>query len=73
MQSFTAFFNLRSILSEININRCRLDRAKWLQKETDVPVCRSANESGFANTMVPNRIFRREEEKAPVPRRFVAS
>jgi LacI family transcriptional regulator len=53
----------RSILTEIN--RCRLDRAKCLLQETDLPVCRIATEAGFANPRMLNRIFRRVEGFPP--------
>jgi LacI family transcriptional regulator len=49
----------RSILAEIT--RCRLDRAKRLLIETDLPVHRVATSSGFTNTRSFNRTFWREE------------
>ncbi|HXJ94856.1 MAG TPA: XylR family transcriptional regulator [Terriglobia bacterium] len=51
----------RSILSEIT--RCRLDRAKRLLIETDLPVHRVATSSGFANTRAFNRTFWRAERR----------
>jgi LacI family transcriptional regulator len=53
----------RSVLTEIN--RCRLDRAKRLLQETNLPVCRVASEAGFANARMFNRIFRRVENFPP--------
>ena len=49
----------RSILSEIT--RCRLDRARRLLMETDLPVHRAATSSGFANARTFNRAFRTAE------------
>jgi LacI family transcriptional regulator len=46
----------RSILSEIT--RCRLDRAKRLLIETDLPVHRVAAGSGFGSVKTFNRAFR---------------
>jgi LacI family transcriptional regulator len=46
----------RSILSEIT--RCRLDRAKRLLLETDLPVQRVASGSGFGSVKTFNRAFR---------------
>jgi len=53
----------RSILTEINC--CRLDRAKRLLQETDLPVCRVATVAGFGNTRMFNRIFRCKENLSP--------
>lgn len=53
----------KSILEQVNQNR--LDRAKCLLQETDLPVYRVATEVGFANTRMLNRIFRRGERIPP--------
>jgi transcriptional regulator GlxA family with amidase domain len=47
------------------VNQNRLDRAKCLLQETDLPVYRVATEVGFANTRMLNRIFRRGERIPP--------
>lgn len=53
----------RSILSEIE--RARLDRAKRLLQETQLPVRHVASEAGFASTRMLNRTFRRLEGSPP--------
>jgi LacI family transcriptional regulator len=52
-----------SILSEIT--RCRLDRAKRLLIETNLPVCRVATGSGFPSIKTFNRTFWRMEGRTP--------
>jgi LacI family transcriptional regulator len=47
------------------VTQRRLDRAKCLLQETDLPVYRVATEVGFANTRMLNRIFRRGERIPP--------
>jgi LacI family transcriptional regulator len=54
----------RSILTEIN--RCRLDRAKRLLQETNLPASRIATAAGFANTRMFNRVFRSSENLRPL-------
>jgi LacI family transcriptional regulator len=53
----------RSILAQVN--QSRLDRAKCLLQETDLPVYRVATEVGFANARMLNRIFSRGEHILP--------
>jgi LacI family transcriptional regulator len=53
----------RSILAQVN--QSRLDRAKCLLQETDLPVCRVATQVGFANARMLNRIFSRGEHILP--------
>jgi LacI family transcriptional regulator len=53
----------RSILSEIT--RCRLDRAKRLLLETDLPVQRVAAGSGFGSLKTFNRAFRQALSQTP--------
>ena len=47
----------RSISSEIT--QCRVERAKRLLLETDLPSCRVAAGAGFGNVKTFNRVFRR--------------
>ena len=51
-----------SILSEVI--RCRLERAKRLLLETDLPVYRIAASSGFGSVKTFNRAFRRAEGRS---------
>ncbi len=58
----------RSILTEIT--RCRLDRAKRLLLETDLPVHRVAASAGFSSTKTFNRTFWRVEGWTPTSFRY---
>jgi LacI family transcriptional regulator len=53
----------RSILTEIK--RARLDCARRLLQETDLPMYRVAMEAGFSSTRMLNRILRRVEGCSP--------
>jgi LacI family transcriptional regulator len=53
----------RSILSEIT--RCRLERAKRLLLETDLPSYRVAAAAGFGTVKTFNRVFRRTNGVSP--------
>ena len=58
----------RSILEEIT--RCRLDRAKRLLMETDLPVHRVATSSGFPSIQTFNRTFWRAEGRTATAFRY---
>ena len=60
-----------SVLGEIT--RCRLDRAKRLLRETDLPVYRVASESGFGSIKAFNRAFRLAERRSPGAFRLYSS
>jgi AraC-like DNA-binding protein len=53
-----------SILDEIN--RCRLERAKWLLKETDLPIKGVAMSAGFSRTKRMNDFFLRNLGLSPM-------
>jgi len=60
-----------SVLGEIT--RCRLDRAKRLLCETNLPVYRVASKSGFGSVKAFKRAFRLAESRSPAAFRLYSS
>jgi AraC-like DNA-binding protein len=60
-----------SVLGEIT--RCRLDRAKRLLCETNLPVYRVASASGFGSVKAFKRAFRLAESRSPAAFRLYSS